>query len=642
MKKKTFKNRAFTIVELLAVIVVLAVVLVIAVPRIMKSVEESNKSAFKITGENLMKEALNQHIQEGMLGEKEYIIEDKEFVGKSLNIIGNLPNNGTIFINDKSKVAFALSNEKYCLKKSIYFDDIEITNDIIDCEIDNAVPSRCFMTEDLSETEIEVTGYLIDCPRDVVIPSIINGKTVTSIGEFAFGTHTSVIWYKEEQGNVAYNGYVNSKLDIEDKVAVGHGPIDMDFFPINSVVLPNTIITIKEAAFQGNLIESVIIPNSVVTIGDSAFERNRLTYISIPNSVTSIGYRTFLGNNLRSYDIGTGLKWIPNHSFAFNSLEIIKIPDNITDVDDEAFYAVYDVKELIVGNGLSGSSAYWFLRSSVQHDLIKVTLNTEDIPSFDYAGNIETVILGDNVKNIGDYFNFYGTRAFGSSVKEVVFGSNLESIQRDAFRGCKLEEINLPNSLTFIGEYAFNGNRLTTVSLPNQLDRIEKDAFSSNLLTSITIPDSVQYIGEYAFGNNQLTSITFPKSHVGMGPAVYSKNQITNVVFPPNRTVIPERTFSGNSLTSINIPEGVTTIGWAVFYENQLTSIVLPNSLGYLGFVAFGINQLTSVTIPANVTMDGGNREISQTFYNAYVYQNGKQAGTYTAPNQEGTWTKQP
>lgn len=637
MKKKTSKNKAFTIVELLAVIVVLAVVLAIAVPRIMKSVEESNKASFKLTGENLMKEAMNQHIQEGMLGEKEYTIENKRFVGNSLKVTGNLPNNGFIFINDKSKVAFALSNDKYCLKKNIYFDDIEITNDIIDCELDTAIPSRCFQVFDISDTETEITGYLIDCPRDVVIPSILNGKTVTSIGEYAFGSHSTTGWYKEEPGKVAYNGSVNSNLDIEGKVAATYNPYEPDFFPINSVVFPDTIVTIKTGAFNGNLIESVIIPNSVVTIGESAFEGNRMTYVSIPNSVTSLGSRAFLGNNLRTYDIGTGLTWIPNYVFAFNPIEIIKIPDNITEVDYEAFYAISSVEELIVGTGLDSLN---FISHSMKYSFKKVIINTEHVPSGTGA-RAETVILGDNVKSIGDDYNSSGTTVFGTDVKKVTFGNSLETINVWAFWRCNIEEVILPNSLTFIGDYAFNGNKLTSVNLPNRLVTIGKYAFTSNLLTSITIPNSVTTIRDGAFSSNRFTSVTVPGNNVTMGKGVFQGNQITNITFSPNRTTIPDSTFYGNSLTSIIIPEGITTIGVSAFFENQLVSVVLPSTLNSLGHITFSSNQITSVTIPANVGMYY-TTSISENFYTAYVSTYGKQAGTYTAPSQEGVWTKQP
>ena len=43
------KNKGFTLVELLAVIVILAVISLIAVPMILGVVEESKKSAFQIT-----------------------------------------------------------------------------------------------------------------------------------------------------------------------------------------------------------------------------------------------------------------------------------------------------------------------------------------------------------------------------------------------------------------------------------------------------------------------------------------------------------------------------------------------------------------------------------------------------------------
>ncbi|MDO4320655.1 MAG: leucine-rich repeat domain-containing protein, partial [Bacteroidales bacterium] len=62
-----------------------------------------------------------------------------------------------------------------------------------------------------------------------------------------------------------------------------------------SVVIPNTVTTISNNAFQqcGNL-TSISIPNSVKTIGSAAFFGcTKLTSVSLGNSIQSIGYRTF-------------------------------------------------------------------------------------------------------------------------------------------------------------------------------------------------------------------------------------------------------------------------------------------------------------------------------------------------------------
>ena len=81
-------------------------------------------------------------------------------------------------------------------------------------------------TYELVGNSVTVTGCSDICPTDLVIPNTIAGKSVTSIGSYAF---------------------------------------------------------------RRNQLTSIIIGNSVTSIGDYAFQHNQLTSITIPDSVTSIG-----------------------------------------------------------------------------------------------------------------------------------------------------------------------------------------------------------------------------------------------------------------------------------------------------------------------------------------------------------------
>ncbi len=63
-------------------------------------------------------------------------------------------------------------------------------------------------------------------------------------------------------------------------------------FSINqlvSVTIPNTVLTIGARAFDANsLLANLTLGNSVTTIGIRAFRNNQLTNIVIPNNITSI------------------------------------------------------------------------------------------------------------------------------------------------------------------------------------------------------------------------------------------------------------------------------------------------------------------------------------------------------------------
>lgn len=83
------------------------------------------------------------------------------------------------------------------------------------------------------------------------------------------------------------------------------------------MAIPNSVTIIEHHAFANSGLTSIVIPNSVTDLGEAAFEGcNSLTSISISNSITSINNYVF--NNC-------------------SSLTSVSIPNNITSIGNEAF-----------------------------------------------------------------------------------------------------------------------------------------------------------------------------------------------------------------------------------------------------------------------------------------------------------------
>ena len=161
--------------------------------------------------------------------------------------------------------------------------------------------------------------------------------------------------------------------------------------------------------------------------------------------------------------------------------------------------------------------------------------------AFQKNRTIETAIIGDGVKTIGDMafqdceklktitlpatLDSIGLQAFSRSkltsvtvpyapkmgkeifysctkLKDINFSPNLTKLPESVFRNCKgLEEIDIPDHITKIGESAFDGcSALKTVELSEKLDTICDGAFSGcSAIDSLTLPSSVQEIGNMAF-----------------------------------------------------------------------------------------------------------------------------------------------
>ena len=421
------KKNAFTLIELLAVIVILAVILVIAIPRILDVIETSKKDSFKNAAQLIADSAEKKKVSDKLLGKDEEITcenvtklskEDYE----SCKITFDNEGNAKVTIEGKGKFkdlaicngtktsvelsdtcssdakyfAYALIpdliiEDKEKCKKYAISKGLSENNTLTLCNggsvgginLQIAVSSELIPSTDYEEAGLNVkegktfliTKYINNDILDVVIPSDINGKKVVAIGNDAFRN-----------------------------------------LGLTNIVIPNSITNIGISAFRENYLTSVTIPNSVTSIGDYAFGENQLTNIIIPSSVTSIEPYAFSGNKLTSVIIPNSVTSIGSRAFEKNQLTSITIPDSVTSIGNGAFE----------------------------------------------NNQLTSVTIPNSVTSIGVY----------------------------AFKDNQLTSVTIPNSVTSIGDYAFEKNQLTSVTIPNSVTSIGGGAFykynTSNLnLTKI-------------------------------------------------------------------------------------------------------------------------------------------------------------
>ena len=161
-------------------------------------------------------------------------------------------------------------------------------------------PSPSPFTYTNNGTGLTITGYT-GTGGVVEIPATIGGVAVTTIGQNAFQSKTSV----------------------------------------TSVVIPNGVTTILDAAFAGcSGMTAITLPNSLTSIGGYVFDGcSSLQSITIPDGVTSIGPNAFaFCTSLPSITLPSGLNKIMSGTFwTCTNLTSITIPSSVNEIQYNAF-----------------------------------------------------------------------------------------------------------------------------------------------------------------------------------------------------------------------------------------------------------------------------------------------------------------
>ena len=400
----------------------------------------------------------------------------------------------------------------------------------------------------LDDGTVEISKY-IGSDKEITIPDTIDGKKVTSIGNYVFENciglesitipenitnieHMAFYYCTNlESINVDVNNNIYSSIDgvlfnkEQDKIL---------FFPYNksdSYEIPDSITSIGDMAFFGcyNL-TNIIIPDSVTSIGNWAFKScSSLTNITIPNSVTSIGERAFSG------------------CANFTS---ITIPDSVTSISDSTFRYCYKLTDIIIPNSVTSIGFFAFEACDLTNITIPNSVTSIGGAAFRYCTRLANITISNSVTSI-----YLETFRSCSSLTSIIIPDSVTSIGNAAFADCSsLTNITIPNSVTSIGGWAFEGcSSLTNITIPNSVTSIYLETFCScSSLTSIIIPDSVISIGNKAFyGCTNLTSVTIPKSVTSIGnKAFYGCTNLTSITIPKSVTSIGDYTFTDcNNLT---------------------------------------------------------------------------------------------
>lgn len=119
----------------------------------------------------------------------------------------------------------------------------------------------------------------------MIIPNKLNNKKITEIANFAF-----------------LNQLKPNKYPYKKTVLSSHSrKIGVEAFSQNNIeelVLPSSLITIREDAFANNRIKNVRFSEGVTKLEAGAFSKNQITKLTLLNSIKIISDEAFLQNNI--------------------------------------------------------------------------------------------------------------------------------------------------------------------------------------------------------------------------------------------------------------------------------------------------------------------------------------------------------
>ena len=471
-----------------------------------------------------------------------------------------------------------------------YFEDVFTQDLTLYASWINEDEGSAYVYTALPNGTIELQKYL-GKRRFITVPAELEGKPVTSIGEFAFAN--------------------NSR--------------------IRSITLPETLTNIGQYAFSNvTYLRSIDIPETVTNIANNAFE----------------GCASLTQVNIRQ---NSQLASIGNNAFAMCGIQSFTIPSKLTYLGDDAFYASAVLSSVEVMDG----NANFCIRDNALYNASGNTLiyypaglvGSFSAPSgtiaigphaFAYSKATE-IVLSEGIKILAE-------GAFiSSSVRSLAIPSSVEVLGEYLCAYCyDLGEVTLSSGVySSIPKGCFNCcNSLKSILIPNQILLIDKDAFASSGVASVSFADdsNLVEIDEDVFWATPLTSIVIPASVQKIKVEAFNYcTSLSSVVFEDgsNCWLIENNAFAGcTSLKQIELPDSLTNLGMLAFYGSGLESVTVGASLTELGAGCFsGCEALSSINVvpdnPEYSSFDGVVYNKTQT---ELCLVPGARSGTYTLP----------
>ena len=339
---------------------------------------------------------------------------------------------------------------------------------------------------------------------------------------------------------------VESQNEITDLVITGSvNAADFEFIQKSLPELAKLDLSgVSIAEYSGEPLETTGRTFSAAnTLPAYALFGSRLSTVILPESLESIGEAALAGSSVKELVIPQKVKSIENRAFAGSALEKIEIPVNVTTFGEGIFRESKSLAA-VEYRSLSGIALYSFFGCS-SLETVSLPSSLKEIGEYAFAGtsSLKTVEIPVSVKGIGAY-------AFtGSGLTAVNLEDNLEleSLGEGAFENCtSLTEARLPESLTTISNSLFLGDKaLVDIVFPEKIETVGRLALANNENLEVSplnsLEPGINSIDDYSMaGMSSVKDIYLPNTLVYIGKGAMEGMKSLENVYATTLTWKPE------------------------------------------------------------------------------------------------------
>lgn len=363
----------------------------------------------------------------------------------------------------------------------------------------------------------------------------------------------------------------------------------------------------KEAFLSCSKLESPKFSGVITEIGDEAFRHCSFSKLVLPASVSVLGERVFADiEKLESVDLSaTCIERLTAVFENCTSLYEVDLPSSLKDINENTFSGCRSLREITLPDGLAEIWDDAFANTSLVRIVIPDSVKQLYFP-FTNTPALKEIALGDGLVTLGGIGE-------GCAVEKISFGTNIRTIGISAFAGCSaLTDIDIPATVTKISTEAFlDCSALKRISLPQGLTELPASCFSGcTSLESISLPSGITDIGNKCFNNcTSLSSVSIPNGVKSISERCFNAcTSLSSVDLPESVTTIGKYAFINcSALTSLSLPDKIKTLSEGAFYGcSSISSLKLPNNIELIKSYTFsGCSSLTSLTLPASLKTVG-------------------------------------